>query len=125
MFLATSNPTRQLLSMRYIGQVIPAELERSEPDVRSLVAGLSPGFRLLVDLSQLDSMDLACQSEIGRMMELFNQAGVGMIVRVIPKPDKDIGFSILTIFHYPRHPQVITCENILEAGQHLAVGEPA
>jgi len=53
-------------------------------------------------------------------MDLINQRGVSLIVRVIPDPAKDIGLNILTIFHYPRQPRIITCQKLAEAIQQLA-----
>ena len=122
MLLATSNKARRLLSLRYVGQVRPEALAQGAADIRKLAAELPPGFRLLVDLSQLEAMDIKCLPELGRMMEFFDQAGVGVILRVIPDPAKDIGLNILSAFHYPHRPIIITCESILEAGGHLAEG---
>jgi hypothetical protein len=121
MFLATSNKAKRLLSLRYIHQVRPEELARAEKDLKVLLAELSPGFRLLVDLTQLESMHPDSLTVIGRMMELFDRSGVGLIVRVIPDPGKDIGFNISTVFHYPHHPQVVTCETLIEAARALAL----
>ena len=119
MFLATSNKAKQLVCLSYIQRVRLEELESGREDVKTLLTDLPPGFRLLVDLSQLETMDLDCMNEIGRTMELFDQSGVGVIVRVIPDPEKDKGFNILTIFHYPHHPQVITCQTMVEAARLL------
>lgn len=47
-------------------------------------------------------------------MELLDRSGVGTLVRVIPDPCKDIGMNILTLFHYPHRPRVMTCENMNE-----------
>ncbi len=121
MFLATSNQTKRLLCLNYIQRVLPAELELGRNDVKALLAGLPPGFCLLVDLSQVESMDPECAPEMGRTMELIDQAGVGLIVRVIPDPAKDIGMNILTVFHYPHHPRIITCENLAEAVHKLSL----
>jgi len=121
MFLATSNKAKRLLSLRYIHQVRPEELARAEKDLKVPLAELSPGFRLLVDLTQLESMHPDSLTVIGRMMELFDRSGVGLIVRVIPDPGKDIGFNISTVFHYPHHPQVVTCETLIEAARALAL----
>ncbi len=107
--------------MSYIRYVQPEELERATEDVKSLLAELTPGFRLLVDLSRLESMELESMNVVGRMMELFDRSGVGMIVRVIPDPTKDIGFNIYTIFHYQHNPQVITCQTMPEAARALAL----
>lgn len=121
MFLATSNKARQLLCLSYIQQVRSEELKRGREDVQMLLADLPPGFRLLVDLSQLETMDLDCMKEIGRTMELFDRSGVGMIVRVIPVPSKDIGLNILTLFHYPHHPHIVTCKTMTKAAELLAL----
>lgn len=119
MFLATSNKARQLLCMSYIDVVNPGQLARGRADALELLGDLAPGFRLLVNLSQLKSMEIECLPEIGSMMEIFDRAGVGLVVRVIPDTSKDIGFNILTIFHYPHHPQVVTCQSMTEAARVL------
>ncbi|HEY1663432.1 MAG TPA: hypothetical protein VGI03_13520 [Verrucomicrobiae bacterium] len=121
MVVVTSNKAKQLLYFDYSGRVRPEELERIEPDVQSLAAELTPGFRVLVDLTNLDSMNLDCLKGLGRLMEMAEKSGVGLIVRVIPDPLKDIGFNILTIFHYAQHPQIVTCKTMPEAGKHLGL----
>lgn len=121
MFLATVNKSKQLLCANYIGRVVPADLELGRADVTTLLTEMSPGFRLLADLSQLEFMDLECTTELGRTMDLFAKAGVGMIVRVVPDPTKDIGLNILTVFHYPHHPRIVTCENLAQALRALAI----
>ena len=121
MFLATSSKPGRLLRLDYIGRIRPEELARCAEDTKTLLAELPRGFRLLADFSQLEAMDLACMAEIGRMMELLDQSGVGLIVRVFPDPSKDIGFNIVGIFHYPNNPRVITCQTMTEAGKALAI----
>ena len=86
-----------------------------------LTVGRRQFLRLLADFSQLESMDPECVPELGRAMELLDQSGVGLIVRVIPDPAKDIGMNILTVFHYPHPPRVITCETLAEALRKLAL----
>jgi hypothetical protein len=121
MLLVTSNREKQLLYLSYIGQVRPGDLTRHQPDVAALMAELSPDFRVLVNLSELETMDLACTTEIGCLMELVGRSGVGLIVRVIPDPAKDIGFNILSIFHYPHRPRIAMCNNMIEAGKLLGI----
>lgn len=121
MLLATSNPAKRLLYLSYAGRVRPEELARGREDLRTLLAGLPPDFRLLVDLSALDAMGLDCLPELGRNMEEIDRHGVGLVVRVIPEPGKDIGLNILAIFHYPRHPRTVTCANLAEALRQLAL----
>jgi anti-anti-sigma regulatory factor len=97
------------------------ELERGRKDIETLLAELTPGFRLVGDLSSLETMDASCAAEIGRAMELCEQKGVGLVVRIIPDPRRDIGMNILSLFHYRRHPRIVTCESLAEAGRLLAL----
>jgi len=121
MVLITSNQPRRLLYMNYVQCVTPAELAGAWDELKVLLAGLPPNFRLLADLSQLETMDPECMTEMGRAMELIGQHGVGLIVRVIPDPAKDIGLNILAIFHYPHHPRTITCQSLAEALRQLSI----
>jgi hypothetical protein len=66
-------------------------------------------------------MSLDCAPEIAKVMDLCAKAGVQLIVRVIPDPAKDIGFTILTRFHYPNKPRALTCQTLAEAAHHLAL----
>jgi len=121
MLLVTSNKSKRLLHVSYIGQVRPEEFQRNGPDLTAQVKELSPGFRLLADFSLLESMRLDCEPELGRMMELIGQAGVGLVVRVIPDPSKDIGMNILTVFHYRHRPRVVTCKRLADAARELGL----
>ena len=105
----------------YVGDVTPAQLAEARADIKSLAADLAPGFRLLADFSDLNFMNPECANEIGRTMEFLDQNAVGLIVRVIPDPRKDIGMNILSAFHYRHHPRVITCETLAQALRKLAV----
>jgi anti-anti-sigma regulatory factor len=121
MFLATVNKTKQLLCLNYIHQVEVEELKQGREELMVLLADLTSGFSLVTDLSRLDSMDVTCMAEIGKIMEICEQKGVGLVVRVIPDPAKDIGLSILSIFHYHPGPRTITCNNMVEAAKLLSL----
>lgn len=119
MFLVTVNQPKQLLCLGFHGHVSAAELEKSRAEIATLLDGLSSGFRLLTDLSRVDSFDLNCAAQIGKVMELCDAKGVDLVVRVVPDPSKDIGLNILTLFHYRRFPRTITCQDMVQAAQHL------
>ena len=115
MLLVTSNKSKRLLYISYIGQIRLEEFQSGRVELTTQLKELSPGFRLLADFSQMASMGLDCAPELGRMMDLIGQAGVGLVVRVIPEPSQDIGMNIMTVFHYPHRPRVVTCHNLTEA----------
>lgn len=119
MVLVTGNKLKQFICLTYIGKVTPEEVDRAREDLNVLLPELKPGFGLLVDLSQLTSMGIDCVEAVGRNMEAADRAGIGTIVRVIPDPYRDIGMNILSIFHYHKHPRIVTCDNMLEGVKAL------
>jgi hypothetical protein len=121
MVLITANKPKQLLLFTFAGHVTPDQILQSAKDLPPLLTDLSPGFRVLADLTALESMTLECAPEIGKVMDLCAKAGVKLIVRVIPDPAKDIGFTILTRFHYPSKPRALVCQTLLEAAKQLSL----
>ena len=114
--------SKSLLKISFAQHVGPEETSRGEAEIKGLLADQPPGFRLLADLSALESMDVACVGDIRRIMDLLNKKGIEMVVRVIPDPRKDIGLNILSHFHYRRGVRIITCETLEEAMKALAGG---
>jgi len=121
MFLATSNKAKELLFLSYIEHVTVTDLRRGHDELLALLAELPAGFKMLVDLSLLESMDLGCVEELGKMMERLDQHGMKQVVRVIPDPSKDIGFKILEAFHYPHRPRTVNCQTMIEAEKLLGL----
>ena len=119
MILASSNKLRQVLFINYVGKVHPAELKQGREELKSLLVDLKPGFRMLVNMSCLESMGMDCRTDIGRNMDLISQGGVGRLVYIIPDPSKDIGMNILAFFHYPNHPKIINCTSLAEGVEKL------
>jgi hypothetical protein len=120
MFEAEASKTKNLLSVRYSGRVGPDETERYKRELPTLLNDLKPGFRLLTDMTSLEEMDVACEPHLKGMMDLCNQKGVDLVVRVIPDPHKDIGLSIMSLFHYHPRVRIVTCTSIDEAAKVLA-----
>jgi PIN domain nuclease of toxin-antitoxin system len=121
MLLATSNKAKQLLCLSYIQRIQAEEIRHGYEDIKVLLADMAPGYRVLADLTQVTTFDMDCASEIGRLMELTSQAGVALIVRVIPDPDKDIGLNILAAFHHKRCLRTVTCKTLADAITALAL----
>ena len=86
------------LTITYFGQVSPDEIQRCAEQVRSALTEMRPGFRLLVDLTELKSMDPSCSPFIGAIMEMCNAGGVAEVARIIPDPTRDIGCRLCRSF---------------------------
>ncbi len=115
MFTIKADKAKNLLVMTFSQHVVAGELKRHEEKLKALVADLPAGFRLLSDLSGLESMDPACLPYIKTNMDLINKRGVTKVIRVIPDPHQDIGFNILSLFHYRRGIPIVTCASLKEA----------
>jgi hypothetical protein len=111
--------SRNLLRISYSQRVSPDEMQGREEELKVLLADGQAGLRLLTDLSGLESMDVACLPYIRRVMDLLNKKGLERVVRIIPDPRKDIGLNILSLFHYRRGIQIVTCQTLEEAMQVL------
>jgi anti-anti-sigma regulatory factor len=111
---------KRLLAIRYRGVVKAEETEKGLEQIRNGLAKLQSGFRLLADLTELEAMDMACAPFIEKAMDLCNQKGASVVVRVIPDPRRDIGMQIMSIFHYRGDVQIFTCETLAQADDLLA-----
>lgn len=105
--------------MRYGDRVTAKQLKAGHSDLQAQLAEMPPGFNLLADFSQLESMAADCAPEVGAGMELIDAARPGLLVRVIPDPSKDIGLNILTAFHYKKRPRIVNCRTLAEAARVL------
>lgn len=105
--------------IEFAGKVNAAQAEQNLLDIPRAIPKNKKSFNVLVDLSELESMDLTVQGPITKAMDLLNARGVAVVVRVIPDPAKDIGFSILSVFHYSRKVKILTVESRKAALVHL------
>ena len=121
MFLAEVDKSRQLLKITIANHIAPVDAKACFESLQSLLAELQPGFQLLTDLSGVKSMPTSTAPYIGQIMELCNQKGLESVIRVLPAEARnDIGFAIMSHFHYGRDVRIVTCDNLEEARSHLA-----
>jgi anti-anti-sigma regulatory factor len=110
-----------LLVIRYRDHVRASAVERCAEEVGAALAGLPSGFQLLVDFTELESMEVSCAPHLEHIMELCNERGVSVVVRIIPDPKRDIGLGIMSYFHYGPDVRIRTCESLEEAAAILAM----
>jgi hypothetical protein len=120
MFTVQLDQSRNALTISYGGRVTPDETRLCAGEVRLALTILQPGFRLIVDLTELQAMEVACSPLIANIMEICNAAGVAEVVRIIPDPTRDIGLQILSFFHYGTEVYIRTCASTEEAFEMLA-----
>ncbi|MBV9878014.1 MAG: hypothetical protein JO025_25015 [Verrucomicrobia bacterium] len=116
MYLNEFDPSQRLLKITAIGDTTVEEIRSALENLRSLLNGVQPGFRLLADLSGLVSMSTSAAPHLGEIMELCAEKGVALVVRLLPPdPSKDIGLTIISQFHYPPEVPILTCATMEEA----------
>lgn len=111
---------RNLIHIRYRGQVTCEELKACAEKVKSLLPQMRKGFAMLTDISDLESMELECVPVLTQVMDECREKGIGTVVRIVPNPKKDIGFNILSIVHYRRGVRIVTCQTAAQAEKVLA-----
>lgn len=114
-----ADPDRQILTVKFSGQVTAAEMDGSLHRVAEQLNELHSPIIIFTDLSELDAMEPAATNQIGAFMDLCDAKGVERIVRLVPDPTKDIGFNVLAIFHYENRVPTVTCETVEEARRAL------
>jgi anti-anti-sigma regulatory factor len=119
MFTVETNPSQNLLVIRYSGSVDTNQAERCLEQVRLALPKVKPGFRILADLAQLQSMDVGCAPYLTKIMDACKAKGVSAVVRIIPDPKRDIGLQIMSSFHYGGDVRIITCETEHDAMRAL------
>jgi hypothetical protein len=120
MFSIEASDAERLIKISWSGQVHLDEMRRCAEEIGVIAAKMRPGFRLLADMTDLESMDSAGAPYIGSVMDFCVTRQVEHVVRVIPDPRKDIGLNIMSYFHYGSKVRVTICENLADAMQQLA-----
>jgi hypothetical protein len=120
MFSIEANDDERLLKINWLGHVDSDEMRRCADEIGVTASKMRPGFRVLVDMSDLESMDYAGAPYIGLVMDLCVAKQVEHVVRVIPNPHKDIGLNIMSYLRYGSKVRVTICENLADAMRLLA-----
>jgi hypothetical protein len=120
MFVTEFDKSQRLLRITLAGHTTAEEARSCMESVRSLLADVQPGFRLLADLGGILSMPTTAAPYIGQLMDSCAEKGVVMVVRLLPaEPSKDIGFAIMSRFHYAPDVRIVTCATMEEAANYL------
>jgi len=119
MFELQIDVPKNLARLAYRNCVKPDEVKLCAQQLEARLPELSPGFRLLTDLTGLEAMDVGCAPYIKAIMDSCNTRGISLVVRIIPDPRKDIGLNIMSLFHYRPDVRIMTFETLEEAVAEL------
>jgi hypothetical protein len=120
MFVTEFDRSRRLLKIIITGHTTPEEAMSLLKKLQSLLTDVQPGFRLFADLSGIQSMPITVAPYIGQIMKSCAEKGVELVVRLLPaEPSKDIGFAIMSRFHYAPEIPIVTCATMEEAMSRL------
>jgi hypothetical protein len=120
MFRTELDRSQRLLKITVAGHTTPEEARSCLERLQSLLTDIQPGFRLFADLGGLLSMPTTAAPYIGQIMESCAEKGVELVVRLLPaEPSKDIGFAIMSHFHYAPDIRIVTCATREEAERLL------
>lgn len=84
MFTAEIDSSQNLVKLTPAGRVEPEDLEIGAENLQGLLAQVEPGFRILTDLSGVESMSVAAAPHVAHIMDLCDRRGVELVVRVLP-----------------------------------------
>lgn len=121
MFVAEINKAHRLLKITVADHVATEDARLCLQRPQSLLADVQPGFRLVSDLSGIKSLSADTAPYIGQIMELCAAKGLKSVIRVLPSETRnDIGYAILSQFHYGPAVRIVVFKNAEEAASHLA-----
>ena len=120
MFSIEANDAERLIKLSWLGHVDLDEMRRCADEISVTAPKIRPGFRVLVDMTDLESMDYAGAPYIGSIMDVCVARQVEHVVRVIPNPQKDIGLNIMSYLRYGSKVRVTICQNLADAIHLLA-----
>ncbi|EKD27545.1 MAG: hypothetical protein ACD_79C00678G0002 [uncultured bacterium] len=110
---------QNILKLGFIKDFTVKDAKQLLEELKVKINNTQKGFTVFSDMSQLDSMSQEVSSYIVKIMQVCNEKEAAQVVRVIPDPTKEIGFKILSIFHYSDKVKIFTCNDILEARKFL------
>lgn len=119
MFSVSVDKTGNKLTITLKAQFNLQDAKQLYAQVQEIVPKLEKGFILLTDMTLLEHMDLNIKSSIEKTMDLINKQGVSKIIRIIPDQKKDIGFSIMSLFHYSTEVPIHTYKSYQQAAEHF------
>jgi hypothetical protein len=120
MYAVELDRSKRLLVISAAQKVMAEEAKMVAQRIREVLQDVEPGFRVLAYFRWLESMDSGAARHIAKIMDALAEKNVASVTRVMPDPHKDIGFNILSQFHYGANVKIETFETLADALQNIA-----
>jgi hypothetical protein len=118
-FEARVDVARNIVRTRFFGDVTAAGMQDAVARVEAMLSNLKPGFSGFADFRDITSMGLDCVPALAKIMDLCREHGIGLIIRRLPEPTRDIGINILSVVHYRGQVRTVTVDTLEEAERAL------
>lgn len=115
MIKASYDQEHNTVIIEFEGRVDASQGEPFYAELQKIVPKDGKGFKVLTDFTSAEVMNPDIKETVKKTMDFLNLQGVREIVRVIPNPEQDIGFGIMSVFHYSKEVNIITLESREEA----------
>lgn len=122
MFSLNVDDRNNKLIITFSGHFDLKQAEQYYQELQQILPKLKKGVKVLTDLSSLEHMDRQTVFFVQKTMDLLNEKGTSKVIRIIPDPKKDIGFNIMSVFHYSQSVAVHTYRSYQEAEKHFVSG---
>jgi hypothetical protein len=119
MYSVEIDRSKRLLVISATGDVTTEEVRTTAEKVREILKDAEPGIRALTDLRWLTSMPSSAAPHIADIMKALVEKQLASVTRIVPDPQKDIGFNILSHFHYPPQIPIYTFDTLADAVESL------
>ena len=113
------NKSNTAIVLIFTGAVDTQQTEELHNSLEKIMPKIKKGFKLLTNLSFMESMDVDAHLSIEKSMQLMDKYGVSQISRIIPDSNKDIGFNIMSMINYSSGVKVNTYTSAGEALQSV------
>lgn len=115
-----ADESKNLLHLIWTGTLNSESAQRFLDNAEAASRKLRQNFDVLSDLRDLKAIEQDATERIDEMMERLTQRGVQRVIRVLPSETENFGLAIMSMFHYGKNVQIITCRTLEEACKFLS-----
>ena len=119
MINVTYDSKHNTIIVELAGKIDLAQGEQLYSAIQKSVPKDGKGFKILTDLTGIETVDPKIKGSIQKLMEFCDKQGVTEVLRAIADPSQDIGLNIMSLFHYSKKVTILTFQSREEAQAHL------